>query len=110
MRELHYGAGILIVGREVCTTVFDYALTLARTGRSDLITVPVLVNGRLDESTILLSPTSQIFCTPAIETNDQLDDPAVVAELRQRIEFAQHPMSAVVDDATAYPDFEYEYE
>jgi hypothetical protein len=110
MRELHYGAGTLIVGREVCTALFDYALALARTGRSELVTVPVLVDGRVDESTILLSPTSQIFCTPAPETHDALDDPSVVADLRRRTDAVQRPMSAVVDDATAYPDFEFEYE
>lgn len=110
MRELHYGGGILVVGREVCTAVFDYALALARAGRSDLINVPVLVNGAIADSNILLGPTTQIFCTPASETRDDLDDAEKVAELRERLESLHRPISPATDDTTSYPDLEIEYE
>lgn len=109
MRELHYGGGTLVVGREVCTAVFDYALALARMGRSDLITVPILVNGQIDESNILLGPTTQIYCTPATQTAEGLDDSAKIAELRERIASLHRPITAVSGDATVYPDFELEY-
>ncbi|KQO11260.1 hypothetical protein ASF06_00885 [Agreia sp. Leaf244] len=109
MRELHYGGGTLIVGYEVCTAVFDYALALVRSGRSDLITVPVLVNGEVDESNLLLGPTTQIFCTPAGVTHRDLDDPAVVSDLRARIDGLHRPIMALSNDTAAYPDFEFEY-
>jgi hypothetical protein len=110
MRELHYGGGILVVGRDVCTAVFDYALALTRAGKSDLINVPVLVNGAIADSNILLGPTTQIFCTPADETLDGLDDPRKVDELRERLAALHRPVSAVTDDMEPYPDLEIEYE
>lgn len=109
MRELHYGGGTLVVGREVCTAVFDYALALTRLGRSDLITVPILVNGRIDESNILLSPTTQIFCTPATETHADLDDTGTILELQGRTAALHQPIAAMSGDDVVYPDFELEY-
>ncbi|WP_374947815.1 hypothetical protein [Agreia sp.] len=109
MRELHYGGGILIVGLDVCTAVFDYALALARVGRSDLINVPVLVNGSVADSNILLGPSTQIFCTPASETADELDDSETIRDLRERIASLHRPISAGAVDSVVYPDFEFEY-
>jgi hypothetical protein len=109
MRELHYGGGILVVGREVCTAVFDYALALTRAGRSDLINVPVLVNGAVADSNVLLSPTTQIFCMPASETHEDLDDAAKVSELRERIAALHRPIPAASSDSVVYPDLDIEY-
>ncbi|KQM60698.1 hypothetical protein ASE64_03310 [Agreia sp. Leaf210] len=78
-------------------------------GRSDLITVPILVNGQIDESNILLGPTTQIYCTPATQTAEALDDSAKIAELRERIASLHRPITAVSGDSTVYPDFELEY-
>jgi hypothetical protein len=109
MRELHYGGGTLVVGRDVCTAVFEYALALTRLGRSDLITVPILVNGTIDESNILLSPTTQIFCTPATETHVDLDDTGTIADLQTRTASLHQPIAAMSADDVSYPDFEFEY-
>jgi hypothetical protein len=110
MRELHYGGGILVVGRDVCTAVFDYALALARAGKSDLINVPVLVNGSIADSNILLGPTTQIFCTPAAETLDGLDDAGKVVELRERLASLHRPVAPVTHNSESYPDLGMEYE
>jgi hypothetical protein len=110
MRELHYGNGILVVGRDVCTAVFDYALALARAGKSDLINVPVLVNGSIADSNILLGPTTQIFCTPSAETLEGLDDAQKVDELRERLASLHRPVVAVTEGSEPYPDLELEYE
>ncbi|CAD5992171.1 hypothetical protein [Agreia sp. COWG] len=109
MRELHYGPGSITVGLEVCTAVFDYALALHRAGKSDIITVPILSEGRVDFSNLLLNPSTQIFCTPSIETDATLDDPATLGTLRARTVALGKPSSAVVDDVSTYPDFEFEY-
>jgi hypothetical protein len=110
MRELHYGGGILVVGRDVCTAVFDYALALARSGRSDVINIPILSDGTLADSNLILGPATQIFCTPSRETDAALDDPAKISELRERIGALDKTSLAVVSDVGAFPDFEFEYE
>ncbi len=86
MRELHYGTGVITVSFDVCSAVFDYAVALANHGKTDRVTVPILVDGERAFSNLLLGPATQLFCTPTSSSGDltDLDDIALVDELRAK--------------------------
>jgi hypothetical protein len=86
MRELHYADGTLLVSDDVCHAVFVYAVALAKAGDADLITVPILWNGRRDTANLVLGPASQLFCSPTNTVNPgaDLEDDDLVAELTRR--------------------------
>ena len=90
MRELHYANGSIVISFDLCTAIFDYALALANASTSDLVHVPIVVNGVPEESNILLGPASQLFCTPSTEAEIDLNDSDVIIDIRRRIELLGH--------------------
>ncbi|RFA19064.1 hypothetical protein [Subtercola boreus] len=88
MRELHYGSGVMTVSFDVCSAVFDYAVALANAGKTDRITVPVLIDGQRGFSNLLLGPNTQLYCSAVpdrAKTDDtDLDDAALVGELSRK--------------------------
>jgi hypothetical protein len=93
MRELHYGNGSIVVSFDLCTAVFDYALALALASTSDLISVPIVVNGAPAMSNLLLGPATQLFCTPSEVADVDLDDESVIVDIRNRVAHLQ-PIAA----------------
>jgi hypothetical protein len=93
MRELHYANGSIVVSFDLCTAIFDYALALAHASTSDLIHVPIVVDGEPAESNILLGPASQLFCTPSTEAEIDLNDKHVITDIRERINSLAHEKS-----------------
>ncbi|MEA9984174.1 MULTISPECIES: hypothetical protein [Subtercola] len=99
MRQLHYGAGVITVSFAVCSAVFDYTVALANAGRTERITVPVLVDGERGFSNLLLGPTTQLYCTSpdsaavsAADSTVDLDDAELIETLaRKTAELAENP-------------------
>ena len=105
VRELHLGNGSLIVSYDVCTAIFDYAKALTLAKLADVITVPILFNGQRADSNVLISPASQLFCTPAEDHGIDLDDAELVAELARRAAMLVAPVRPSMDPtSTNMPD------
>ncbi len=73
-----------MVSADTCDAVFRYAQALADAGRSDIVTIPILVEGRREFSNMLLGPASLLFCTPAPDSDIDMEDPAMLEQLRER--------------------------
>jgi hypothetical protein len=91
MRNLHYAGELLTVDTDICSAIFEYAKVLANAGVSDVIQVPVLIDGRREFSNVLLGPSSALFCTPAEDSGIDLAENALLEELAQKTE-ALRPM------------------
>jgi hypothetical protein len=110
--EVRYAGGAFTIDVDICSALFEYALELARRGRWDTVTIPSLVAGLCVDTTILLGPDSQIWCSPVSIAFVDIADDAIVNELRGKI-VALQPRPAESDyDETASPthsDYELNY-
>ena len=110
--EVRYAGGVFTIDVDICSALFDYALELARRGRRDSVTVPSLVAGLRVDVTLVLGPDSQIWCSPVKGVFVDIEDDAMVNDLRQRID-ALHPRATdVIYAETAFSaahhfDFDY---
>jgi hypothetical protein len=83
--EVRYAGGAFTIDVDICSALFEYALVLARRGRWDTVTLPSLVGGLCVDTTILLGPDSQIWCSPVSIGFVNIADEDVVKELRDKI-------------------------
>jgi len=84
MRQLHYGGNYLLVDTDVCTAIFNYARALADANRTEVVQIPILFEDKRAFSNMLLGPASQLFCTPAPDSDVDLTDDHLVVDLQQR--------------------------
>lgn len=110
--EVRYAGGVFTIDVDICSALFDYTLELVRFGRADSVTLPSLVAGRRVDSTILLGPHSEIWCSPVLLGLGNIADKRLVTDLRQRIESLQLRGTGVVFDdptASAADDLDFDY-
>ena len=100
MRQLHYSGEFIIVSYDICEAIFHYARALANANLADVVTIPILANGKRDFSNLLLGPASALFCTPAPHSDVNLDDPKVLSYMRERT-LALRPSRAHVESPSA---------
>ena len=89
MRNLHYAGELLTVDTDICSAIFEYAKALANARQSDVIQVPVLIEGRREFSNVLLGPASALFCTPTDEAEIDLAEDDLLAELEKKTKALQ---------------------
>jgi len=83
MRNLHYAGEFLTIDTDICTAVFEYAKALANAQRSDVVQVPIFIDGKREFSNMLLGPATLLFCTPASDVDVDMTDPGLLARLKQ---------------------------
>lgn len=93
--EIRYAGGQFTLDVDICSALFEYTLELARCRRWDTVTLPSLVAGVRVDTTILLGPDSQIWCSPVSIAFVDIADAATVRDLRERIE-SLHPRAVEV--------------
>jgi hypothetical protein len=108
MRNLHYAGETLTVDPDICSAIFEYAKALANARLSDVIQVPVLIDGRREFSNMLLGPASMLFCTPAEQAGVDLTDRTLLADLNKRISALQ-PVQGTVSSAQTEAHYAYDY-
>src|SRR6478736_3316855 len=95
MRMLHYTGDAVLVADDVCHAMLRYALSLAETQRSDLVTIPVIADdGSTTFADFLLGPASQLYATAAPHRPHQAYNPDAVGELDRRTR-RLHPVAIV---------------
>jgi hypothetical protein len=100
--EVRYAGGVFTIDVDICSALFEYALELARRRRWDTVTLPSLVSGLCVDTTILLGPDSQIWCSPVSIGFVNIADDDVVRELREKISLLEpRAIEASNDDSRA---------
>jgi hypothetical protein len=98
MMTLDYAGGRVLVSDALSHALLEYSATIARTGGSELLRIPVLtaegVRGLAD---IVVGPASQLLSTPTDEPEADLDDSEVISEIRARLSALQ-PAHAIPMD------------
>lgn len=84
MRELHYAGDSVHVSYNICDAVFNYARALANANQSDVVRIPIVVDGKREFSNMLLGPATSIFCTPSPDSDLDLEDEEILAYMHER--------------------------
>lgn len=85
MRRLHYASGHVITADAVCKATLRYARALAEDHTSDIVTIPVLIEGgTVAHAHLLIGPASQLYSTPVFESTDEFPASDVVEDLERR--------------------------
>lgn len=108
MRQLHYAGESLFVSFDICTAVFDYARALASARKSDVVTIPIYIDGKRDFSNVLLGPSTTLFCTPGPEVEIDLDDADAVAWMKVRTANLGPTRALVSNDPIEASAYDYE--
>lgn len=111
MKKIYYAGGSVLTTASVAEAVLDYAEALGRTGRADVVEVPILSeDGRTASATLLIGPSSQLMAVPADPATENIAvDPQVVADLERRASLIgkPRPMSQQADEtSSAHDDYE----
>ncbi|MFC0682651.1 hypothetical protein ACFFGH_32885 [Lysobacter korlensis] len=107
MRRLYYSSGYILIDDRTCKAVLRYARALAVSGKSDVVTVPVITDGGSRGSAhLLIGPASELFSTPVDNSRDAEYDPAVVEELERMTAELQEFRPAWETEMRDVPDFD----
>lgn len=108
MKDLIYAGGKTMVSDELAAAITDYAQVMAANGDSGVVEIPAIgEDGTVGTARLLLGPASQIMAEPVATDHVDLDDAAVIAELRARIKAAgvQHALPVDPDDGATTEDY-----
>lgn len=90
MRRLYYTGGYVITADAVCKATLRYARALAEDHTSDVVSIPVLVEGGVTANAhLLIGPASQLYSVPVGDAIDEFPASDVVADLERRTRFLQ---------------------
>ena len=84
LTELRYAGGTLLVDKEICAALFEYAVALSDAGRSAVMSVRAIVDGVESASNLLLGPGTQLWCAPAQGFFPDISDADKLREIRDR--------------------------
>jgi hypothetical protein len=102
VKELIYAGGKTIVSDELAEAITDYAQVMATNGDSGVVEIPAVgEDGTVGTARLLLGPASQIIVEPVTVQDHDLEDGAVIADLKARIRAAgvQHALPVDPEDA-----------
>jgi hypothetical protein len=81
MRKLHYAGGDMLVGDRTCKAILRYSRALANSGKSDVVSVPILTEGGGRAfAHLIIGPASQIYSTPVEDATEDPDDWSIIEE------------------------------
>jgi hypothetical protein len=99
MRIIAYAGEHFLTSDAIATEVLNYAKVLAFGDTSDVVNIPVVLEGRVGDADLIIGPASQIT---SIDTEDEaevdLDDADAVAEIRKRATLLESPPPAPLED------------
>jgi hypothetical protein len=109
MRRLHYAGGYMLLGDTTCKAVLRYARALARSGTSDIVSVPVVTEGGSRAyAHLLIGPASQVFSTPVENSTGEPEDEEVIRELEEATLRLQPGRPAWPEEMFDIPDLDFE--
>jgi hypothetical protein len=109
MRRLHYAGGYMLLGDTTCKAVLRYARALARSGTSDVVSVPVVTEGGSRAyAHLLIGPASQIFSTPVENGTGEREDDEVIRELEEATLRLQPGRPSWPEEMADIPDLDFD--
>lgn len=97
MLKLHYSDDFVATTEAVADAVMRYARSLASHNESDLVTIPIVEEGVVGTSTMLIGPASQFHITPYTGPVPDLDEEPFLMELLRKADLLLHPPSPQAD-------------
>lgn len=108
MKKIFYAGGAVLTGDQTCKAVLRLARALALKGQSDIVEFPIVEEGgRLLSAHLLIGPSSQIAAVSVAGSDDEPNDPEVIAELEQRTRQLQPSRPIWDDEMRSVPDFDW---
>jgi hypothetical protein len=108
MKIITYAGDRFTTGDEIALAIVDYARALAQAGNAATVDVPVRRSENdIATATLLIGPASQLMAEDAPGSGDEIEDVALVADLRRRTRALDSPTPAQIDDeppAVVAPD------
>jgi hypothetical protein len=81
MQRIHYSGASLLTGDDLARGVVEYARSLAQSGGSAKITLPVrLKDGGIGNATLLIGPSSELVAVDEMSPFGELSAPDVLSE------------------------------
>ena len=109
MRRLHYAGGYVLLGDTTCKAVLRYARALARSGTSDVVSVPVVTEGGSRAyAHLLIGPASQVFSTPVENGTEEREDDEVIRELEEATLRLQPGRPSWPEEMADIPDLDFD--
>ncbi|MFB2579859.1 hypothetical protein ACEXQD_01285 [Herbiconiux sp. P15] len=85
MERIHYAGDSVLTGTAIARELLEYARALAVSEDSDTVEIPVRhTDGSAGVANILVGPASQLLSESEETEGDELEDDAVVQDLRHR--------------------------
>lgn len=104
MRRLHYAGGYVITADPVCKATLRYARALAENRTSDVVSIPVLVEGgTFALAHLLIGPASQLLSTPVFDSTEDFPADGIVEDLERRTLGLQPPRPEWPDEMEDVP-------
>ena len=100
MRRVYYASGSVLTADAIATAVLEYAETLAKDGRADIVEIPVVLpSGSTGTAVMLLGPASQLASVTEESHLQPPRDDELLDDLRRR--------AARLDGSRAVPQTQY---
>ena len=85
MKRVGYAGGAFLTGDSIADALLDYAAVLARAGQADRIRIPAIgADDHPTEFDLVVGPASQLIAEPVEFRGEELEAPALVADLERR--------------------------
>lgn len=95
MKLIHYAGQQFLTSNSIADALLDYAAALARRGRADRVSIPVLSDGAVSEVDVLIGPASQVVAEIVEDVGDGPQDDQLVDDLRRRTALLHDPRPVV---------------
>jgi hypothetical protein len=100
VRIISYAGERFLTSDAVAAEVLHYSKLLAFGETSDVVNIPVVLDGRIGDADLIIGPASQITSIDADADADEvdLDDSAAIEDLRRRAALLESPPPVQPED------------
>jgi hypothetical protein len=104
MDRIRYAGGSLITGSAIAHAVLEYGKTLAQERVADTVRIPTIdENGRPGSAELLVGPASELVSISEESPHPEIEDEALIADLRERTSGAERGDAAGALDESELP-------
>lgn len=104
MKRIYYDGVAAETHDDIANAVLELALAVARYRQYELVTFPVVAEGRVEDLTLMVGPTIHVSTLSGASSTDlEIDDPAEVVErIRQQAARVSEPLYPFGNDLDAW--------
>ena len=113
MRKLSYANGNILVADRTCKAVLRYARGLAIANKSDVIMVPIIMEGNVEAfAHLLIGPASELMSIPVENSDEGPINLEILADLEKRtlaLQPSRPAWNQEMPDVPNLDDLEFDY-